>query len=111
MPQDGTEHRKLAAIMFTDMVGYSGLAQRNEALALELLEEHRRLLRLVFRKHQGSEIKTIGDGFLVEFPSALAAVLCGIEIQELIAKRNSVNPPQGMFQVRIGIHAWRCGQS
>jgi adenylate cyclase len=105
MPQDGTEHRKLAAIMFTDMVGYGALAQRNEALALELLEEHRRLLRSVFPKHQGSEIKTIGDGFLVEFSSALAAVQCGIEIQEEIAKRNSVNPPQGMFHVRIGIHA------
>jgi TolB-like protein/class 3 adenylate cyclase/tetratricopeptide (TPR) repeat protein len=105
MPRDGTEHRKLAAIMFTDMVGYSALAQRNEALALELLEEHRRLLRSVFPKHQGFEIKTIGDGFLVEFSSALAAVQCGIEIQEEIAKRNSVNPPQGMFHVRIGIHA------
>ncbi len=105
MPQDGTEHRKLAAIMFTDMVGYSALAQRNEALALELLEEHRRLLRSVFPKHHGSEIKTIGDGFLVEFSSALAAVQCGIEIQEVIAKRNSINPAQGIFQVRIGIHA------
>jgi adenylate cyclase len=104
MPQDGTEHRKLAAIMFTDMVGYGALAQRNEALALELLEEHRRLLRSVFPKHQGSEIKTIGDGFLVEFSSALAAVKCGIEIQETIAKRTSVNPPEGVFQVRIGIH-------
>jgi adenylate cyclase len=105
MPQDGTEYRKLAAIMFTDMVGYSALVQRNEALALELLEEHRRLLRSVLPKHRGFEIKTIGDGFLVEFSSALAAVLCGIEIQEVIAKRNSANPPQGIFQVRIGIHA------
>src|SRR6266566_6831862 len=92
MPQDGTEHRKLAAIMFTDMVGYSSLAERNEALALELLEEHRGLLRSIFPKHHGSEIKTIGDGFLAEFSSALAAVQCGIEIQEVIAKRNSVNP-------------------
>src|SRR5947209_1572856 len=105
MPQEGTEHRKLTAIMFTDMVGYSALAERNEELALELLEEHRRLLRSIFPKHRGSEIKTIGDGFLVEFSSALAAVQCGIEIQEMIAKRNSANPPQGIFEVRIGIHA------
>ena len=105
MPQEGTEHRKLTAIMFTDMVGYSALAERNEELALELLEEHRRLLRSIFPKHRGSEIKTIGDGFLAEFSSALAAVQCGIEIQEMIAKRNSLNPSQGNFQVRIGIHA------
>jgi adenylate cyclase len=105
MPQDGTEHRKLAAIMFTDMVGYSALAERNEELALELLEEHRRLLRSIFPKHRGSEIKTIGDGFLAEFSSAVAAVQCGIEIQEQIAKRNSLNPSQGKFQLRIGIHA------
>jgi adenylate cyclase len=104
MPQDGTKHRKLAAIMFTDMVGYSALMQRNEAIALELLEEHHRLLRSIFAKHQGSEIKTIGDGFLIEFSSTLAAVECGIEIQETIAKRTSVNPPQGIFEVRIGIH-------
>src|SRR5215467_10593849 len=104
MPQDRTEDRRLAAIMFTDMVGYSALTQHNEALAIDLLEEHRRLLRSIFPKHRGSEIKTIGDGFLVEFSSALAAVECGIEIQEAIARRNSANPPQGCFQVRIGIH-------
>jgi adenylate cyclase len=105
MPQDGTEHRKLAAIMFTDMVGYSALMERDETVALAMLEEHRQLLRSIFPKHHGSEIKTIGDGFLVEFSSALAAVQCGIEIQEVIAKRNSANPQQGTFQVRIGIHA------
>jgi adenylate cyclase len=104
MPQDGTEHRKLAAIMFTDMVGYSALAERDEASALKLLDEHRGLLRSIFPKHYGSEIKTIGDGFLVEFPSALAAVQCGIEIQETVAKKNSSNLRQERFQVRIGIH-------
>jgi adenylate cyclase len=105
MLQDGTEHRKLAAIMFTDMVGYTALMESKEAFALQLLEEHRQLLRSIFSKHQGSEIKTIGDGFLVEFSSALAAVQCGIEIQEAIAKRNSINPSEKNFQVRIGIHA------
>src|SRR4026209_1291051 len=96
------EHRKLAAIMFTDMVGYSALVERDEAVALQLLEEHRRLLRAIFPKHEGSEIKTIGDGFLVEFSSALAAVQCAIEIQESIAKRNSANPSRGTFRLRIG---------
>jgi class 3 adenylate cyclase len=42
-------HRRLAVIMFTDMVGYSSLTQKNEALALELLEEHRQILRPQFR--------------------------------------------------------------
>jgi adenylate cyclase len=96
MPQALTDDRKLAAIIFTDMVGYSALVECNERLALELLEEHRRLLRSIFSKHQGSEIKTIGDGFLVEFFSALAAVQYAIEIQEGIAKRNSAIPPQGI---------------
>src|SRR6266568_3294171 len=57
-----TEERKLAAIMFTDMVGYSALAQRDDKVALELLEEHRRLLREIFPRFHGTEIKTIGDG-------------------------------------------------
>lgn len=90
--------------MFTDMVGFSALAQRDEALALDLLEEHRALLRPAFAKHQGREIKTIGDGFLIEFASALAAVTCAVEIQEMLARRNAGSPDDRAFQVRIGIH-------
>lgn len=99
-----TEHRKLAAIMFTDMVGYSALSQRNEALALELLEEHRQLLRSVFPKHQGEEIKSTGDGFLVEFASALAAVQCAVEIQKQMRQRNASRSAERRVLIRIGIH-------
>jgi hypothetical protein len=104
VPSENTEQRKLAAIMFTDMVGYSALAQRNEALALELLEEHRGLLRGLFPKHQGTEIKTTGDGFLVEFASALAAVRCAVEIQRALAERNQAQPAERQVRIRIGIH-------
>src|SRR5574340_809357 len=98
------EPRRLAAIMFTDMVGFSALAQRNEALALELLEEHRTALRSAFLKYRGHEIKTIGDGFLVEFASTVAAVNCAVEIQQALARRNADAPADRVFQVRIGIH-------
>src|SRR5689334_19345771 len=99
-----TEERKLAAIMFTDMVGYSALAQRDDKLALELLEEHRELLREIFPRFHGTEIKTIGDAFLVEFNSALEAAQCAIAIQRTLAHRNADAPAPRQVQVKIGIH-------
>src|SRR5437870_5591193 len=98
------EQRKLAAIMFTDMVGYSALSQRDEKLAQELLEEHRRLLREIFPRFNGTEIKTIGDAFLVEFNSALEAAQCAIEIQRTLAKRNADIAPDRRIELKIGIH-------
>src|SRR5204863_5665645 len=98
-----SEQRKLAAIMFTDMVGYSALAQSDDKLALELLEEHRELLREIFPRFNGTEIKTIGDGFLVEFNSALEAAQCAIEIQRKLSKRNHDLPETGRIGLRIGI--------
>src|ERR1700688_3015844 len=98
------EQRKLAAIMFTDMVGYSALAQRDDKLALELLEEQRRLLREIFPQFNGTEIKTIGDAFLVEFGSALEAAQCAIEIQRTLAKRNHDVSAVRRIELKIGIH-------
>ena len=105
MPTERTEQRKLAAIMFTDIVGYSALAQKNEAFALKLLEEHRQLLRPLFRKHQGTEIKTIGDAFLVEFTSTLEAIRCAAEIQEALKDYDAAASGQSVkIQIRIGLH-------
>src|SRR5947209_10953942 len=104
VPSENIEQRKLAAIMFTDMVGYSALSQRDDRLALELLEEHRHLLREIFPRFHGTEIKTIGDAFLVEFNSALEAAQCGIEIQRALAKRNADVPPDRRINIKIGIH-------
>src|ERR1700759_4441528 len=99
-----TEQRKLAAIMFTDMVGYSALSQRDDKLALELLEEHREILRRIFPEFNGAEIKTIGDAFLVEFNSALEAAQCAISIQRALVRRNADVPPDRRIELKIGIH-------
>src|ERR1022692_625817 len=105
-PQHRSEgQRRLAAIMFTDMVGYATMTQSNEKLALDVLEAHRRLLRPIFAKHGGREIKTIGDAFLVEFGSALDAVNCGIEMQQAIARLNHEKTSLTQVQIRVGIHA------
>jgi TolB-like protein len=90
--------------MFTDMVGYTALAQKDEPVAMELLEEHRRLLRPLFDKNSGREIKTIGDSFLVEFESALEAVRCAIDIQSALTEENLRRPNEKTFNVRIGVH-------
>src|SRR6266478_576046 len=104
MPDTPPEQRQLAAIMFTDMVDYSALAQRDQVLALELLEEHRQIARSLFPRFNGTEIKTIGDAFLVEFHSALEAAQCAIEIQRTLAKRNHDVAADRRIDVRIGIH-------
>ena len=96
--------RRLAAVMFTDMVDYTTMSEKDEALALTLLEEHRQLLRPVFARHRGREVKTIGDGFLVEFPSALEAVRCSLEIQQLMYKRNQDVPSERKILLRVAVH-------
>ena len=90
--------------MFTDLVGYTAMAQRNESLALELLERHNTLLRSVVKQRRGREVKTVGDAFLLEFGSALEAVLCAIEIQSVLNEQNKLVGGAERILVRIGIH-------
>jgi TolB-like protein/predicted Zn-dependent protease len=90
--------------MFTDTVGFTGLGQRNEALMMELLGDQRRIVRPFFENNRGREIKTTGDGFLVEFPSALDAVRCALAIQRALIQENSKRPEGKRITIRIGIH-------
>ena len=96
--------RTLACIMFTDMVGYTALAQSNEEQALRVLERHNELVRPFFLKRRGREIKTIGDSFLLEFESGLEAARCAIEIQEFLHDYNVSSAEEWKIQLRIGIH-------
>jgi len=96
--------RRLAAIMFTDMVGYTALGQRDESLSLSLVEKHRKLLRPIFKRHNGKEIKTIGDGFLVEFSNALEAVRCAYDAQRTLKEYNISQPNDQRIIIRIGLH-------
>ena len=96
--------RRLAAIMFTDMVGYTSLAQSNEALALAVLENQYRLLRPIFSRYHGREVKTIGDSLLIEFDSALNATDCAIDIQKRLHEYNVSSKEESRVRIRIGIH-------
>ena len=96
--------RRLAAIMFTDMVGYTALGQRNESLSLALVEEQRRVVRPVLARHNGREVKTIGDAFLVEFPSAVDGVRCAYDIQRAVREFNLSLAADKRIHLRIGVH-------
>jgi tetratricopeptide (TPR) repeat protein len=89
--------------MFTDMVGFSAVTQRDEPLALKLVDEQRSLTRPVVGRFAGREVKTMGDGALVVFESALDATECAVEIQRQLFERNRDAPGQ-RIELRIGIH-------
>ena len=92
----------MAAIMFTDVAGFTRLTQGDEPETIRLLDDQRRLVRPILTSHGGREIKTMGDAFLVEFQSALDAVLCSVAIQQVMHDQKVARA--GTLSLRIGIH-------
>jgi class 3 adenylate cyclase len=92
-----TEQRKLAAIMFTDIIGYSAMMSKDEKQAMHILKTNRDIHKSAIAKFNGEYIKEIGDGNLSIFQSSFDAVSCAIEIQKACCKEPSL-------MIRIGIH-------
>ena len=90
--------RQLAAIMFTDIVGYTALMGKDEQKAIELLEKNRQLQRPIVEAHNGNWIKELGDGVMMCFDTVTDAVAAAIDIQQQCNETRE-------FQLRIGIHS------
>jgi class 3 adenylate cyclase/pimeloyl-ACP methyl ester carboxylesterase len=97
--------RRLAAILATDVAGYSRLMGADEEGTLSSLKAHRHMLSdPKIKEHHGRIFKTTGDGMLVEFPSVVDAVKCAIEIQRGMAARNAEVNPDKRIEFRMGIN-------
>jgi TolB-like protein/class 3 adenylate cyclase len=97
--------RRLAAILAADVVGYSRLIREDEAGTLAALKAHREdLIEPKVAERKGRIVKLMGDGLLVEFPSAVEAVQCAVEIQHMIGARNADVPEESRIAYRIGIN-------
>ncbi len=94
----------LVTIIFTDVEGSTALTQRlGDAKAREVLRMHERIVRDALKAHRGSEVKTMGDGFMASFASATRALECAIAMQRAFAAHNeSAEEP---IRVRIGLNA------
>ena len=99
-----SETRRLAAIMFTDIVGFSRQMGSNEACPLRLLDTHNQIIRKSVTERHGTVIKTVGDAFLVDFPSVVKAVQCAQQIQSQLRPHNAEKDKTEQIHVRIGIH-------
>ena len=92
-----SQSRQLAAIMFTDIVGYTLLMGDNEKNAFDLLQKNRQLQKPLIEKFRGTWIKELGDGVLASFTTVSDAVLCASEIQKGCYTVDNLS-------LRIGIH-------
>jgi class 3 adenylate cyclase len=96
--------RTLAAIVFSDVVNFSGIMSANEEHALRLVRRDVGLMTRICEQYEGRVLKFTGDGLLMYFHSAVQAVACALEIQKEIAAIAADLPPEDVLQHRIGIH-------
>jgi class 3 adenylate cyclase/TolB-like protein/predicted Zn-dependent protease len=96
--------QKISAIMFTDIAGFSKKLSDDEVRAFDLLKTHDALIRVLTAKFDGKVIKSIGDSFMVEFPSGTNAVKCAVEIQKRFWNFNRGKTESDTIRVRVGIH-------
>jgi class 3 adenylate cyclase len=97
--------RRLAAILAMDVVGYARLMEAHEADTLTDLRAHRtELIEPSTAEHGGRIVKLMGDGILVEFPSAVEAVQCAVDVQRGMARRNAEVAAERRIEFRIGIN-------
>jgi adenylate cyclase len=100
-----SETRKLAAILVTDVVGYSRLASADEDRTLARLRGLRSdLIDPAIAAHHGRIVKRTGDGSIIEFRSVVDAVRCAIEVQNGLIERNAGLPPEKRIEFRVGLH-------
>jgi TolB-like protein/Tfp pilus assembly protein PilF len=99
------ETRKLAAILVSDVVGYSRLAGADEDRILARLRTLRSdLIDPIISVHHGRIVKRTGDGSIIEFRSVVDAVRCALEVQTGMVERNMGLPPEKRIEFRIGVH-------
>lgn len=98
------EERKLAAIMFADIVGYSRMMGEDEQQTLKLLHDFEANVTPMIQRKKGAVLKKVGDNLFCEFSSAINAVECAVEIQEFLHEYNQKQPENFQCRVRIGIH-------
>lgn len=94
---------KLSAIMFTDIKGFSRRMGESEHLTLKLLRDHNRIMRFLVRKHRGKIIKSTGDGFLIDFDSAVVALQCAVEAQQRFLRYNEGKAGSDRILVRVSV--------
>jgi len=96
--------RKLAAILAADIAGYSRLMGDDESATLSALRSHREVVDGLIATHRGRIFNTAGDSVIAEFPSAVEATLCAVEIQQEIARRNESVAKSKRLEFRIGVN-------